>query len=347
MSLNPEEQYTNVRFESVSFKQMKKEIKHDLRMNKIGSVTKPDQPTIMFIQEDGEWTRKEFLMRTEKAREEGRKVLDLLPSIEERHRRLLRKNFNQSLNKERVSSFNMGVLTFSESMREHFEKDPERVLELGRKTIERICRKEGVKLHYISFHADEDGIPHFHFFTDNFKENGRTANPKRNKQLGERLQDMGAHFFKELGFRRGLSKEITKGRHMTIQEYKAAQDALKENAALKEENERLKKEVEETGAIHGELTNLMFDIVENFLEIGLNYKGKDAKELMELWTRYLEQGQMDKFDKLADKIFKLMEKKGFNLDITQRVRLNELRKDAIEGKKRLSEEKKKGGDNYK
>lgn len=297
-----EEQYTNVRFESISHKSMKSEIKHDLRMNKISSVTAPENETHIFIN-DGEdnFYQHKFFMKSIQSKLIGNYMIDKMEDIEDRHRKLLRKEYNQSLNKNRNNSYNMGVLTFSESMRDFAETDLDKVLELGFKTIQEMCKEVDTKLHYISFHMDEKGIPHFHFFTDNFNSKGRTINPKRNKNLGKKLQDLGNDYFDQLGFKRGLSKEETGARHLSIKEYQEYQDTKKENERLKEENEQLK-------SLESTIMFTLLEMVGHFYEMGMNYKGKSVEQLMTLFKRYYEDEQ--EFDKLAEKIFKLAKKKG-------------------------------------
>jgi len=313
-----EEQYTNVRFESVSFSDMKKEIKHDLRMNKISSVVNEDAASYVWREKNGELVSDYFFMNTDKSKEIGNHFLEVLPDIEKRHKKLLRKKYNQSLNQDRVNSCNMGVLTFSESMRELVKTDLDKVLELGQKTIENICNELDIKLHYISFHMDEKGIPHFHYFTDNFNSKGRTINPIRNKNLGEKLQDLGNKYFNELGFKRGISKEVTGKKHLTIQEYKDYQDTLKENKEMKEEIKQMQE-------VQIELTNTMLSIISDFIDLGLNYKGKDIKELISLFQKYLKNERFNDIEKLTDKLYKIAEKKGFmdNIKDFKRVKMSE------------------------
>lgn len=296
------DQFTNVRFESVDYKTMVGEIKHDLRTNKITSVIKPQTQSHAFIMnEQGELERFDFYMKDERMRAKGKNLVDKLGEVEERHRRLLRINYNQSLNKKRVNSFNMGVLTFSDSMIELAEENLEEVLEMGVKTIKDICEELGIKLHYISFHKDEKGVPHFHYFTDNFNSQGRTINPKRNKNLGQKLQDIGNKYFNALGFKRGISKELTGKKHLSIKDYQDYQDTLKEN-------QELKKEIAEMKELEDNIFENIMELVSQFYEIGMNYKGKSANELLDMFKRYFKDDK--KFDKLLDKVVNLADKKG-------------------------------------
>lgn len=319
------EQFTNVRFESIPHYKMVAEIKHDMRMNKITSVTKEENQTFIFNYINGIVEVESYFMNTEKAKNIGQSVIDILPDIEQRHRKLLRKNKNQSLNKKRVNSFNMGVLTFSDSMRDLVETDLQKVLDLGRRTIEEMCKEVDIKLHYISFHMDEDGTPHFHFFTDNFNSLGNTINPKRNKNLGQKLQDLGNDYFDQLGFKRGISKELSGRKHLSIREYKDYQETLKEN-------QRLKKEIEEMKSLEAETMETIIQLVSDLYEIGVNYKGRTVEELLDLFKRYFEDEK--EFEKLFDKVVKLAKKKGLfdGWDMKGKITLSELQQAYKEGK---------------
>jgi len=299
------EQFTNVRFESVSHKKMVSEIKHDLRMNKITSVVRPDIESNVFVMnEQGSLERFDFLMKSPDAKRLGNSIIAKLDNIEDRHRKLLRKNYNQSLNKKRVNSFNMGVLTFSDSMIELAENNLEEVLEKGVATIKEICEELKIELHYISFHRDEKGIPHFHYFTDNFNSQGKTISPKKNKNLGQRLQDLGNKFFNGLGFERGISKELTGKKHLTIKEY---------------------QDYKETKEMQGEMLENIFDLVNDFYEMGMNYKGKSAEELLKMFQRYFQ--DENKFEALFDKVINLANKQGLFKDFKdfKRVKASDLR----------------------
>ena len=195
-----ENQYTNVRFESKSKHKMINEIKHELRTTKIASVVNNNSNVLIFKNEKNEWITKEYQSKDKDVKEISTKYINELDNIENKHRKLLRKNFNQSLNKKRTNSANTGVLTFSSSIEKLVEEDKNKIIELGFKTITNICKELDIELHYITFHLDEKGLPHFHYLTDNFNSQGKTISPKRNQKVGKKLQDLGNLYFKELGF---------------------------------------------------------------------------------------------------------------------------------------------------
>lgn len=301
------EQYTNVRFESINKYKSKKTIKHDLRMIKCASaaeyvkrkingknelVFNPNhnkENMLLSKNENGEWIKSLYKTQDNNIIDIGNNIIDLdLEEVEDRHRKLLRKNYNQSLNKKRSNSINMGVLTFSKSINELSDNDPEKIFELGVKTIQDICKELDIKLHYIIFHRDEIGNPHFQYMTDNFNSKGKTIGIKRDKGLGEKLQDIGNTYFSELGFKRGVSKKESGRKHLTIKEYQEYQDTRKEVEELKQINESLKEGI--------------IPLVNTFLELGLNYKNKTPQEVIELFERYINGDKLDKLIKTFEKI---------------------------------------------
>lgn len=320
------EQFTNIRFQSKSFNKMKNEIKHELRMVKVQSV-KNDNSNYIYINDNNKGN---FKSQQKNMQNVGNKFFKKLEDIEELHRKLLRKNQNQSLNKNRHNSFNSGVLTFSDSIKELVKKDKQKVIDLGIKTIKNICKELDIELHYITLHLDEAGLPHFHYFTNNFNSKGQSVSTKRNKKLGEKLQDLGNIYFKELGFKRGISKSKSGRVHLTIKEYQDYQDTQKELENKKEEvkhlEERNKNLIEENHKLDNNLIenkskidllieqnkylqeqqeeyiNSLKDTLNTFVELGLTYKGKDINGLWKLFDRYLGKNQIDKLTTLQDKL---------------------------------------------
>ena len=301
-------QYTNVRFESKSKHKMINEIKHELRTTKISSVVNENNNVLIYKNENNEWITKQYQSKDKDVKQISTKYINELDNIESRHRKLLRDNFNQSLNKKRTNSANTGVLTFSNSIEKLVEEDKNKIIELGFKTITNICKELDIELHYITFHLDEKGLPHFHYLTDNFNSQGKTISPKRNQKVGKKLQDLGNLYFKELGFERGISKKLSGRKHLSIKEYQDYQDTKKENEELKEINKQLQDGI--------------LPLVETFIELGMNYKNKTPQEVIGLLERY----SGDKFDKLVNSIMK-SSKKSINITDMQRLNFSEIIED--------------------
>ncbi len=298
-------QFTNVRFESKSKAKMINEIKHELRTTKISSVVNDNDNSLIYKDDNNQWIVKNFKSKDKDIKDLSIKYIKELDNIENKHRVLLRKNFNQSLNKKRTNSANTGVLTFSSNIEKLVEEDKNKIIELGYKTIDNICKELDIELYYITFHLDEKGLPHFHYLTDNFNSKGKTISPKRNKLIGEQLQDLGNKYFNELGFKRGVSKKISGKKHLTIKEYQDYQDTQKENEELKQLNK--------------ELLEGILPLVDTFIELGINYKNKTPQEVIKLFERYIG---TNKLNGLIKSLEKLTLKS--NIDNNQKIKLSEI-----------------------
>jgi len=274
-------QFTNVRFESKNYNQMTKEIKHDLRT--IKQKTRINNNENSFLRKNNnEWKIKKYKEKDESVIIESKDFIKSLKDIEDKHRKLLRKNQNQSLNKNRVNSFNIGVLTFSDSMTELVkdENKKQQIIKDGFQTIINICKELNIDLHYAVFHNDEKGIPHFHFFTNNFNnDNGKSINVRLNKDLGSKLQDLGNKNFEKYGFKRGIKKEFTGKKHLTIKEYQEYQDAKKEIKQIKEENIELITVNNELKDNNNKLNEENIELNEENIELKtINNKYEDINE---------------------------------------------------------------------
>jgi hypothetical protein len=308
-----QEQFINIRFESMKMDRVINEIKHELRTTKIYSVVNDNHNMLLTKNDIGEWTKTTYKTKDKETIIKGKDQINNLVNIEDRHRKLLRKNYNQSLNKKRVNSFNVGVLTFSDSI---INYDNDKIFDLGIKTIKNICEELNIELHYITYHLDEKGLPHFHYLTDNFDASGKTINPKHNKNLGSKLQDLGAKYFSELGFKRGVSKDITGKKHLNTKEFGEYQETLKEIDILKDS---------------------VFALVDTFLDLGLNYKKKSPEDLLKLFERYIT---TDKLEKLVKTLEKISIKA--NIDNSDKVKMSDLVKKITDIKKIINHKTHKG-----
>lgn len=296
-----------IRFESMNKYKIKKDIKHNLRTIKISSVVNKNKNIL--IQED------KFGYISEKTNKKiQEKLFEKLEQIEQNHKILLRKNFNQSLNK-RYNSFNSGILTFSEKINEYNllknENNFKIFLKKTNETIKNVCKELDIELHYIVVHFDEGGLPHVHFFTNNFNKLGKSISIKTNKRLGEKLQDLSEEYFKEWGFERGISKSITKNKHKSILKYQEAKDLEKlENDKIEKIKELETKENELNDRIKNlelqelELKNKLDQYKIETIEVIIKdleklNKEKDLNKFISLVKRYLN--NENKLDTLLEK----------------------------------------------
>lgn len=307
-------QYTNIRFESMNKDNMLKEIKHDLRTIKIKSVINNNN-NFLYIDNKNYGNFSDDKKRNKEKSEQFNE--DFLNKIEKDYKKIYFKNKKRSVDLKRNNSFNMGILTFSDSI---LKIDRKIIIENGIKTIENMCKELKTKLHYVSFHFDEKGLPHAHFFTNNFDENGNSLSATRNKGLGEKLQDLGNIYFKDLGFSRGISKSITNRNHLTIKEFQEYEDQKieiekikaenkdlkKENDLFKIENKDLKKENDLLLLAQEKSLERLKETLKTFNELQLNYKNKSTDEIMKLAERYWRNGQSEKIEGMVNNLEKLI-----------------------------------------
>lgn len=302
-------QYTNIRIESKNFIRMKAAIKHSLRMIKIAS----NQEYVMGLK-DGKkvklhnpnhnkknmyWFAGEDNIEVndyskEERRKIGNELINKFKERQEEHKRRLRESKDISLHKKRVHSLADGVLTFSSSIKDLTEKSQEKIFALGVETIKNMCRELGVEVHYITFDLDERGLPHFQYYMDNFDSKGNALNISRSKK-GSLVQDLGNLYFNELGFERGISKEITGRRHEDIRTFQATKDKERDLEELEEEVkqlENLKSEYEEE--IEEEVSQILERKKEVITQLQAMEDLEGEEEFKRLWNRYSKKLNMKK-----------------------------------------------------
>ena len=237
-----ENQFTGGRVAANNFTKMTRAIKHSLRMIKVSSNQKfvrvkvnkkwemkfnPNyQNENMFWFDDEEENNNNY--SKEVRREKGKKLIDSFEDRQKEHHKRFYKNSGYSLNKKRVQSLADGVLYFSSSIVEMTKEDKQKIFEMGIKTIKNMCKELDTKLHYVTFDLDEIGNPHFQYYMDNFDSKGNALNISRDKFQGRKVQDLMNVYFKELGFIRGISKEITGNENIPNGEYQKVQDMKKD-----------------------------------------------------------------------------------------------------------------------
>ena len=171
-----------------------------------------------------------------------------------------------------------------------------------------ICEKYNTELHYIVFHRDEQGLPHFHFSVDNF-DNKTGLTFSRSKNFGSDLQDIAAKHFEPYGFNRGIPKSITNRKHLTIEEYKEMKEAQKQLKSVQEElnhtkalNKQLKADNKQLLIDYGAISNEFETLMNDFEDFILTEKDKDKlTKLKELFLRYSKNENADRMLKTLEK----------------------------------------------
>lgn len=277
-----------IRWQPSSDEQMERDIIHCLRSVKsIKSVTDKNAVNYFYDFDDkkiiGYSTKKPLDKKYRK------KYVESMADNVEEHRKLLRKFKKQSLNRKRQQSHAIGVIGFSDSMKNKWNNifDKSQKTKFFKKAVESlndITNEFGIEFSNLTFHTDERGQPHFHFHARNFKSDGSAPRFDNSKELGGRLQDIVAGHFDEFGFNRG--EENSKKKHLTVKEYQEHEDKLKEieseRIELQKNNEELKKEVADLK--QGKIDALkQLDIICNQL-IELNL-ADDAGDFLERFNR--------------------------------------------------------------
>lgn len=304
-------QYTQIRIKPIAKYAMKEAIRHDLRTKKEERAIN-DNVNQVWI--DGKIIKYQRYEVEDKQNEEimelSNNLIESLDDIREEHKKLYRINHNQSLNLERTQSYAMGILSLSESFKELVDKDADKMMELGIKTIQDVCKKLDTKLYYVSFHTDEEGIPHFQFVLNNYNSQGKSIKANRSKKVGEMIQDMSAKYFADYGFIRGVSKEKTGRKHLSIEEYKEYMELKDKEDKLKEEILKLREEKEEllkTAAklyhdnkeLEADISNTVNDIYDDLEEI---QDTNDPRWYAVKIAQWVEQGKTKKLTALKDKL---------------------------------------------
>ena len=138
-----------------------------------------------------------------------------------------------------------GILTFSEHSVDGVDND--KLLDLGKKTVQKIAAELNVKPLYISLHLDEK-TPHLHYQLENLnRETGRTVARTIKKPTLSKLQDIAGEVFSEIGLKRGQNRETTGKRYKTVAE--GHREELKQGekriAEMREEIKMYQEELKE------------------------------------------------------------------------------------------------------
>lgn len=143
--------------------------------------------------------------------------------------------------------FMQGIIVFSPEQLLHTETAD--IWRLSKKFLRELAEKLQTKIAWSAIHADETTL-HVQFGLENLDKNGhaiqRRINTRRNVSerdhvmTPQQIQDLAGEVFGELGFRRGVSREISGARH------KGVRDAHREEQKMLEKTlQELKAELED------------------------------------------------------------------------------------------------------
>lgn len=160
------------------------------------------------------------------------------------------KKWNDNKNiRDRKSTWAEGVLTFSEKLKNDFDKGnitKEQLMKVAIECVEDITKQygEGAKINYIVLHLQEK-TPHFHFSFNNFDDKGNSlTHINRKTEFLSNLQDIGfKHFNKAFQMDRGVKKDPSLG---NIPNYTTIENYHRKNITqLKIDSEKLEIDLKE------------------------------------------------------------------------------------------------------
>ena len=268
-------QFVQIRLQSKNNSINVNNIKHNLRISETKNQINKNNNILIYNGEviNDNKEIKKYFSKIEKERQE---------LIKEHNENFKKNNGNRKL-KNYHSSISEGVITFSNSLNEkikdkYFLND---FIEKSKETIKEFEKFTNTKVLYTSIHLDEK-TPHLHFHFKNFNEEGKSIhNTLKNKESGVLLQDLSEKYFKDLGFNRGISKEITNNNHQETKVFHENQikeletnykNLLELTKELRKEIPKLELTVEERKNEYEKLSSIQNEIRENIKEIKLSTK---------------------------------------------------------------------------
>jgi len=315
-------QFVQVRFETrVNEKKYIYEMKHNLRQWKnIPNQINNNENLIYYENKTLKYNNE---TNVSKLKEITNKLLENSYERVRIHKKLFKKTKKRTLETSKQKSLNGGVLTFSDSIMEKWEQNPYKVWEYGVKTIKNMCKELDTQLHYVVLHTDEKGLIHFQFGCDNFDSKGIPLGIQRNKQKGKLVQDLSEKYFKKMGFSRGISKDKSNKRHLTIQQFKEYKENLEKVKEYRDIVLRLETQITEKETQIEELKIKYFKMKKQFSNIQKEYREQieklynevieiyeieDSNKFIRLLERYVNSKKKIRLERFIEKHSKIVEK---------------------------------------
>lgn len=193
------------------------------------------------------------------------------------------KNGHLQTHKINTRWFMQGIVTFSSAQVEKTNKFD--ILECSLKFLKALATKFKTEITWAAIHNDETTI-HLQYGMDNLDSDGHTVQRRINqrKDVGERnhlmtpqeLQDMAGVYFAPLGFRRGISRDITGAVHKTVRDMHRAEQAKMEKDALS-----VKSEIDLQKRSIAEFENTKNSAISNILDLH-EYKRSNEDDIKKL-----------------------------------------------------------------
>jgi len=335
--------YVQIRFDALNNGKSQFQIKHDLRLEK------PD-----YLRED-QWhnqfnntTIKDYNYFSQNdinlPYDEKLKILEKYKSDRKELNIIQRKERRRSF-REKDSTFLSGIITLSNTINEQLKKGEVEKYQLDivfENTLKSVHEKlseivgEEIELYYGVIHYDEK-TPHLHFgFKNKFGQNKSVFGAINRKEILSEFQELVGEGFKKLGFNRGIKKDITNSKHLTV--VKMHQEEIK---GLKKEIKGLQNRKME---INSDIELLLQTKTNISLELKKLKEERSfvAREIKKIKTtlKKLQQSVKNKVSKSIDNnttMGFLTNKEALNKDLTDIV-LNHIEKVDIKSIKNLENE---------
>ncbi len=195
--------YINVRIQSTHNSKIKNRIKHNIRYIKsLNDIN--EKPNILIdLQSD-----RTLILTPEKSKKIYKSFSNEYNKDRNNHNIAYKKKERRNL-RDSFSSWGEGIITFSEKLKidlgtKYSQLD---LINEAKKSIIDICKHLGAQPKMVVLHLSEK-TPHFHFFYENFDNEGRSITFKnRTRDKLSKLQDIAYSNFKNLGMDRGIKKD--------------------------------------------------------------------------------------------------------------------------------------------
>lgn len=209
---------------------------HDIRATRPGYLRDDPEAKCYWFPEksDGRWKMKSDPLSVKEVSEYlYRHIADMKKRYEEMPR-----GENGHFQRAKINTrwFMQGILIFSkEQLQEVSTFD---ILSTSTRFLDVLAEKLKTKVVWAGFHDDETTL-HLQFGLENLDSEAHTIQRRINKRVDQparnhlmttaELQDMAGEHFRELGFRRGISRDVTGAKHKEVRDvFRIEQAALKE-----------------------------------------------------------------------------------------------------------------------
>jgi len=150
----------------------------------------------------------------------------------------LEKSNNKNFREKKHAIYQDSVITLSNSINTMYSNnkiDKKELNKLFLESVKKLEKELNIKAQYISIHYDEK-TPHAHIAYKNYYNNKSITNTL--KKQYSKAQDLVGEVWQQIGFTRGISKNTTKSKHLTVHQMHQKEKEIEFNTL----NNKLKKD---------------------------------------------------------------------------------------------------------